>query len=246
MPLMEHLIELRRRLIWALGITFLCCCVTFFYVDPIWAFLVAPMNDALVSTGKGTLAITEPLEGFTTLMKVAGVAGLGIASPLVFYQLWAFIAPGLYPKEKNLILPLVVSSSGLFLLGAAFCYYVVFKYAFPFFLTVTGEDVQAVLSIHSYLSMATQLLVAMGVCFQLPVVAFFLARVGLIDHKDLIAFYKYATVAIFVVAAVLTPPDVLSQFLMAIPLMGLYVISIIIARIFTTKVREPEAQPSES
>ncbi len=240
MPLMEHLRELRQRLVYSLIAVILAVLGCTLYVDPIWAFLVAPMQNALDATQSGTMAITDPIEGVMTWFRVAGLAGLGLASPVVFFQIWQFIAPGLYPKEKNLVLPLVFGSTTLFLAGAAFCYFVIFTYAFPFFLQVSGEDVQAVLSIQSYLSVITQLLLAFGICFQLPVVAFFLARVGLIDHLDLMRFFRYAIVAIFVVAAVLTPPDVLSQMLMAIPLTLLYGFSIVLAWMFTTKVREPE------
>lgn len=246
MPLMDHLRELRRRLIISIVTLIIAVAVCFTWVNDIWAFLVAPMNAALNDTGRGTLAITAPLEGMTTFLKVSGVAGLGLASPILFAQAWGFVAPGLYPNEKRFVIPLAIASSGLFLAGGAFCYFVIFTYAFPFFITVTGEDVQAVLSISAYLELATQLLVAFGVCFQLPVVAFALARVGLIDHLDLLRFFRYAIVAIFAVSAILTPPDVLSQVLMAIPLTVLYILSIGIAWVFTTKKREPAAEGAAS
>jgi len=239
MPLMEHLRELRRRLIIALAATLVGMVGCLAFVNQIWDFLVAPMNDALVSTGRGTMAITAPLEGFMTLMKVGAFAGVLLASPVIFYQLWKFVAPGLYPKEKRFVLPLVASSSILFLAGASFGYFVIFRYAFPFFIQVTSEDVQAVLSMDSYLSVAVRLLLAFGTCFELPVVAWFLARIGLIDHRDMVKFFKYSVVVIFAVSAFLTPPDVLSQFMMAVPLLILYGLSIGIVRLATTKVREP-------
>lgn len=243
MPLMDHLLELRRRLIWTLVAVTIGVCICLNWVEDIWNFLVAPMNAALeknATNAGGTMAITEPLEGFMTYLKVAGVAGLGLSSPVVFWQFWRFVAPGLYPSEKRYILPLALSSTGLFLLGAAFCYWVIFAFAFPFFLEVTADNVQAVLSISAYLSLATMMLIAFGVSFQLPVVVFILARMGLIDHIDMIRSFRYSIVAIFVVAAILTPPDVLSQVLMAAPLTVLYLIGIGIAWMFTTKVREPE------
>ena len=240
MPLMDHLRELRRRLIIAIVATLVGMLGCFGFVEHIWNFLVSPMNEALESTGRGTMAITEPLEGFMTLLKVAGVAGVGLASPVISWQFWKFVAPGLYPKEKRLIVPLVFSSTILFLGGAAFCYLVIFQFAFPFFIEVNPEGVEAVLSMQSYLSVATRLLLAFGVSFQLPVVVFFLARAGLIDHHDMMKFFKYAVVAMFVVSAMVTPPDVVSQLLMAGPLIVLYGAGIVIARITSTKERDDD------
>lgn len=239
MPLMEHLLELRRRLMWTLLAVTICVGGALAFVQPIWDFLVSPMNEALKGSS-GTMAITEPLEGFMTYLKVAGVAGLTASTPVIFWQFWRFVAPGLYPNEKKYVIPLVFSSTTLFLMGASFCYFVIFKYAFPFFISVTSGDVQAVLSISAYLSLVTKMLVAFGASFQLPVIVFVLARMGLIDHIDMVKFFRYAIVAIFVVAAILTPPDVLSQVLMAAPLTVLYIIGIGIAWMFTTKERDEE------
>lgn len=241
MPLMAHLHELRKRLIVVLSTGFAACLGAYAFVDHIWAFLVAPMNKALYTTGMGTMAMTDPLEGFMTELKVAGLAGLLIVSPILFYQIWRFVAPGLYPKEKRFVIPLGAASTILFLGGAAFGYFVIFDVAFPFFLEIAPEDTQAVLSINSYLTMATKMLLAFGLCFQLPVIVFFLARVGLIDHKDMVGGFKYSVVGMFVVSAIITPPDVISQLLMAGPLIVLYAVGIIIAWVFTTKKREAAA-----
>ena len=242
MPLLEHLRELRTRLVVCLVATAVGIALCFNFTDHIWNFLVAPMNQALESSGRGHMVIIEPLEGFLTYLKVALVAGIGLASPVISYQVWRFVAPALYPKEKRLVVPLMIASTGLFMLGAAFCYAVIFQFAFPFFIEVTAVDVEANLSIAAYLGLATRLLVAFGVCFQLPVVVFFLARIGLIDAKDMIAFFRYGVVAIFVIAALLTPPDVLSQLLMAAPMLVLYVVGIGVAWLFSTKEREEEAE----
>ena len=198
MPLMEHLKELRYRLIVSMAAALAGCLGCFYFTPQIWDFLVAPMQLALEETGKGSMAINEPLEGVVTQLKVAGVAGLGAASPIIFYQIWRFIAPGLYPTEQRFIAPLAFFSSLLFITGVVFGYFVIFRYAFPFFLQVTPENVEAVLSINSYLALATKMLLAFGACFQLPVGAFALARAGLIDHKDMINSFRYAIVAIFV------------------------------------------------
>ncbi len=245
MPLMEHLRELRTRLIYCMVAAGIGCIVAFTFVEPIWDFLVAPMQDALVATGRGSMAITEPMEGFVTQLKVAAVAGMGAAAPVIFFQIWRFVAPGLYPKEQRFVIPLAFCSTLLFTAGLVFGYTVIFRYAFPFFLEITPEDTTAMLSINSYLAIATKLLLAFGTSFQLPVIIFVLARVGLLDHLDLIHGFRYSVVAIFVIAAIITPPDVLSQALMAGPLIILYGIGIGVAWLFSTKVREEEPEDAE-
>ncbi len=251
MPLIDHLLELKDRLIKILVFTVIGCVICFGFAQVIWDALVTPMNTALKSTGRGTMAITEPLEGFMTYIKVAALAGVGLASPLIFHQIWAFVAPGLYPNEKKAIAPLAIASSILFIGGAAFGYFVIFDFAFPFFLEITeslDQDIEAVLSIQAYLGLATKLLIAFGACFQLPIVLYFLARVGLVDHKDLFNGFRYAVVGMFVVSAIITPPDVLSQCLMVGPLVLLYGVGIILAYFFSTKNREMDSEeaPKES
>lgn len=244
MPLIDHLVELKQRLIKIIVFALLGCIACFAFAQNIWDALVDPMNNALKATGRGTMAITEPLEGFLTYLKVAALAGIGIASPFIFHQIWAFIAPGLYPQEKKAIGPLALASTVLFLGGASFGYFVIFDFAFPFFLEVTeslDQDVEAVLSIQAYLGLATKLLIAFGTSFQLPIVLYFLARIGLVDHRDLFSSFRYAVVGMFVVSAIITPPDILSQCLMAGPLILLYGVGIVLAYFFSTKERdEPE------
>ena len=249
MPLVEHLTELRDRLIRIIVYALIGCVLCFAFAQPIWDALVSPMNAALERTGRGTMAITEPLEGFITYMKVAALAGIGLASPFIFHQIWAFIAPGLYPHEKKAILPLALASSVLFIGGASFGYFVIFDFAFPFFLEVTeslDQDVEAVLSINSYLGLATKLLIAFGASFQLPIVLYFMARIGLVDHIDLFESFRYAVVGMFVVSAIITPPDVLSQCLMAGPLIFLYGVGIVLAYFFSTKERDEEEDEEAS
>ncbi len=238
MPILEHLRELRSRIIvclWALIGSFF---LAFFFANEIFGFLAEPMNEALKATDGGTLAVTEAMEGFMVQMKVAAMTAIFISLPVLSYQSWRFIAPALYDQEKRWAVPLMVASTSLFLAGAGFAYFVVFRFGFPVFLEMNGEDVKAVLSIQSYLSFATTLLVAFGSAFQLPVVIYFLARIGVIDHIDLVRGFRYSVVIIFVVAAILTPPDVLSQLLMAGPLLVLYGVGIGVARIATTKRRD--------
>ncbi|MGB0641150.1 MAG: twin-arginine translocase subunit TatC [Myxococcota bacterium] len=246
MPLIGHLHELKSRVVRILLFALAGCGACFAFAQPIWDMLVEPMNSALENTGRGTMAITEPLEGFLTYLKVAGLAGIGLASPLIFHQIWGFVAPGLYPKEKKAIVPLALASSVLFLGGAAFGYFIIFDLAFPFFLSITADldpTVEAVLSISAYLGLATKMLVAFGLCFQLPIIIYFLARIGLVNHTDLFNSFRYAVVGMFVVSAIVTPPDVVSQCLMAGPMIVLYGMGIVIAYFFSTKeVEEDEVK----
>lgn len=235
MPILEHLRELRSRVIVAVRALIVGVLGCYVFAKDIFDFLAKPMQDALAETGSGSLAVMQATEGFMVQMKVAAMAGLFVASPVIFYQIWRFVAPGLYDKEKRMVLPLVGASTFLFLGGAAFAYYGVFRFGFPIFLKMNGENVTAVLSIDSYLSFATTLLVAFGSSFQLPVVVYFLSRIGLINHVDLIKGFRYGVVIIAVIAAVLTPPDVLSMAMMGVPLLLLYGVGILVAWVFSTK-----------
>lgn len=238
MPLMEHLRELRNRLLIAIAAVVVGMLASMAWVEDSIKFLLEPANVALRAMGKDPLVsvvIIDPFEGMSTWMNVAIMGGVLLASPVVAYQFWAFIAPGLYHSERRMVVPLALTSTGLFFAGAAFCYYVMFPFAFPFFFNVLDVGVQ--LSVQAYLSAVLRMVVAFGVCFQLPVATFFASRMGLIDHRDMIEGFRYAIVGIFVVAALITPPDVLSQALLALPLVGLYIISIGVAFAFSTKSR---------
>lgn len=248
MPLLDHLRELRRRLITSLVALGASCVATFAFAQEIWQALVAPMNQALRDTGRGTMAMTNPIEGVMTYMRVAVIAGITLASPIIFYQLWRFVAPGLYPREQRLVLPLVIGSTTMFLLGIGFCYFVVFPFAFPFMLTITPADVQAVVSMDKYLDVSTLMLLGFGICFQLPVVVYLLSVIGLVNHRDMIRLFRYSMVGIAVVAAVITPStDIFNQMLLIIPLTALYVLSIGVSYLFSTKklpAPEEKAQAS--
>jgi sec-independent protein translocase protein TatC len=238
MSLLDHLRELRSRLLVCVYTLVPCLAAGLVWSKEAFDFLARPMNDALAATGGGTLAVVQATEGFVVQMKVAGLAGVFLASPVIAWQVWRFVAPGLYDTEKRVVVPLAMASTLLFGLGAAFCYQIIFTYGFPFFLDVNGDDVKAVLSIDSYLGMVVTMLVSFGLAFQMPVVVFFLARLGLVDARDLLRGFRYAVVAIFVVAAILTPsPDAFTQTLMAGPLLLLYGLSIVVAAVSSTKKR---------
>jgi sec-independent protein translocase protein TatC len=238
MPLMDHLIELKDRLLWSLLALTIGTGIGFYNALAIYDFLTAPFNLALsqVEGIEGSLSIVHsPFEGVFTYLKVSFIAGMVFASPVISYQAWQFIAPGLYRTERGVVLPLSISSVVLFMGGAAFCYYGLFPFAFPFFIEVLGVDVN--LSADGYLSAVLWMMMAFGACFQLPVGAWFFARIGLIDHIDMMEGFRYAVVVIFVVAAILTPPDPITQILLAVPMVMLYGLGIVIARFATTKKR---------
>lgn len=247
MPLLDHLRELRSRLVVSLAVLLVAVVGCFFFADPIFALLKAPMVSVLGEEAADTFVVLDPMETILTYLKVAVLAGVGLSSPVLFYQIWLFVAPGLYDTERKVVMPLVAASTGLFLLGASFAYFVIFPYGFEFLMAMAPDDVEANISIASYLSTATRLLLAFGFCFQLPVVVFFLARLGLVDAEDMTSKFRYAMVAIFVVAALITPPDPMTQTLMALPLTLLYGISILVAKAVSTKKRfDPEEDDGDA
>lgn len=211
-----------------------------------YKFLIQPMLETLLNMPQATpaatptLIFTVPSEAFFTEMKVAFVAGLFLMSPMIFYQIWRFIAPGLYDEEKIFLLPLAFFSGLFFVSGAAFCYYVAFPVMFEFFMSYNSASITAMPSLRESLSFVMQILIAFGVVFELPLFTFFLARLGLVTGKMMRSFWRYAIIIILIVAAILTPPDIFSQTLMAGPMLALYGLSIIIAEIFGKKT------PSES
>ncbi|MCL1939885.1 MAG: twin-arginine translocase subunit TatC [Desulfovibrionaceae bacterium] len=244
MTLRDHLNELRKRLMRSFIIIvagFLICWP--FAETHIFPFLFEPLVQVMPEGSK--LIFTSPPEAFFTYMKIAFVAGIFLTSPLVFYQIWAFIAPGLYKEEKVYILPVAFFSALFFISGAAFCYYVVFDFIFTFFMSYNQGVVQAMPKLNESLTFVLQLLLAFGLVFELPLFVFFLARLGLITAEKLRAFRRYAVLLSVIVGALLTPPDVISQLLMAAPLLVLYEISIIIAATFGKKKKEEPASEDE-
>jgi sec-independent protein translocase protein TatC len=229
MPLTAHLEELRWRLVralLALGVAFGVC---YWFAEPLFVFLVRPL--AALRPGEPLIIGTGVTEAFFTKLKVSFIAALFAASPVIFFQGWRFVAPGLYESEKRLAVPFAVAASFFFVLGASFCYWLVFPVGFRFFLAEYASiSVAPQIRISEYLTFASRMLLAFGVTFELPVVTFFLARLGVVTHRTLLGMGRYAIVVIFIVAAVLTPgPDVASQLLMAAPLLVLYALSIVVA-----------------
>ena len=241
MGLMDHLSELRGRLVrccLAVMVGFIACWAV---VDPIFDALVDPLLKVLPE-GSHAIYTTLP-EGFFTRMHIAFVAGVFVSSPVIFYQIWSFIAPGLYEEEKRHILPVAFMSAFFFISGGAFCYFVVFPQAFAFFVSYATDSIVAMPKVSDYLSFVLKLILAFGLVFEMPLFAFFLARMGIITAELMRRVRRYAILGIFIVAAILSPPDVVSQLLMAAPMLVLYEISIYVAVAFGKK---PPAEDDES
>lgn len=241
MTFWEHLDELRSRVIKALIAFVVGAGAAWFFKGELLVLLTKPFVDGWASEGGPSLHFGEPAGLFIAYIKLAMLGGFVLSLPIVLYQVWAFIAPGLYSKEKRLAIPFVVASTGLFALGGYFGWRVVFPLAFSYLLNYaelpldSALKVQPTVMISEYLSFVTRALVAFGAVFEIPVVVFFLSIAGIINHTHLIKFARYFVVIAFVVSAVITPPDPLSQLLLAGPLIVLYCLSIGIARIFGKK-----------
>ncbi len=245
-PFTAHLEELRKRLITcfiAVGIGFVAC---YAFKEDLFYILVAPLKQAMQEGD--TLIYTHLPEAFFTFLKTALIAGIMLASPVIIYQFWMFMAPGLYDREKRMLMPILFLSTIFFTGGALFGYFVVFPFGFEFFLSFATETIRPMPSMKEYLGFAAKLLLAFGVVFELPLVITFLARLGIVNVMFLKKYRKYAVLLFFCGAAILTPPDVITQIMMALPLILLYEISIIGARIFgrekvDEKENEGEAEP---
>jgi sec-independent protein translocase protein TatC len=243
MPLLEHLIELRRRLIWS-AVTFLVCFgVAYFFSARIYFFLAEPLARVLREQGNPDphLIYTQLYEAFFTRIKVAFFGGAFVAFPVIATQIWLFVAPGLYRSEKRALLPFLAATPILFLLGAALAYYFVFPFAWRFFASFQdptgggGVPIELLPRVSEYLDLVMKLIFAFGITFQLPVALTLLAKVGITSSAQLKKFRRYAYVGMFVIAAILAPPDVITQTGLALPLILLYEISIISARWVETK-----------
>ena len=232
-PFTAHLEELRKRLIICFVAVAIGFCISYGFKEKLFHILTLPLI-SIMEEGDNLIYTGLP-EAFFTFIKVSLLSGVMLAAPVILYQFWAFAAPGLYEKEKRNLLPIVFLSSFFFVGGAIFGYFVVFPFGFKFFLGFATETIRPLPSMREYLSFSSKLLLAFGVVFELPLVITFLARLGLVSVDFLKKNRKYALLLFFVGSAILTPPDVVTQVLMALPLMILYEISIIGARIFGKK-----------
>ncbi|UIJ47016.1 twin-arginine translocase subunit TatC [Sphingomonas cannabina] len=244
-PLLEHLIELRRRLLYCVVALVVCFGACFYFAREIFAFLVQP----LVHAGQNKVIFTQIFEAFFVQVKVAFFAAMMISFPVIANQLWQFVAPGLYRNEKRALLPFLIATPVLFIAGAALAYYMAIPIALHFLLSYQGDlggvQQEALPSVGNYLSFVMQFLFAFGLAFLLPVVLMLLERAGIVTRKQLVSARRYAIVAAFGLAAVLTPPDIGSQLLLAIPLVLLYELALI-GIWFTERQRSREAKRAET
>ncbi len=241
-PLLDHLVELRRRLLWSLAallVAFLGC---FYFADQIFAFLVQP----LLRAGQGKLIYTQLFEAFFVQVKVALFSACMVAFPVVAMQIWKFVAPGLYRNEKKALLPFLFATPVLFIAGAALAYYFVIPTALHFLLGFQGDlggvEREALPAIGNYLTFIMQFVMAFGIAFQLPILVMLLERAGIVTFDQLKSARRYMIVAAFAIAAVATPPDPISQLMLAIPLCLLYEVALIAIRI--TGRKKPAETPA--
>lgn len=235
--LRPHLVELRKRLGISVAAVVIMFFVMFNFHEALLSWMIQPLNDALAEVAKvshnaasGMVTTTQVGGTFFVAMKVAFFAGLLASLPIILSQVWLFVAPGLYANEKKMLIPFIFGGTGMFLVGAAFAYYVVTPFGFSFLIAFGAFEFVPLINIEDYVDFFSKIMFGFGLAFELPVICYFLALLGLIDDRMMTGFFRYAIVLIFIISAVLTPPDVLTQILMAIPLTMLYGISILIVR----------------
>jgi sec-independent protein translocase protein TatC len=244
LPFTSHLEELRKRLIRCFIAVMAGFVVSYLFKEKLFEILTRPLIQ--VMDQDGTLIFTGIPEAFFTFLKVSFLSGILLAIPVIMYEFWMFVMPGLYRKERRLLFPIVIISSFFFVGGALFGYFIVFPFGFKFLLGFATETLRAMPSMKEYLAFSAKLLLAFGLVFELPIVITFLARLGLVSVDFLKRNRKYAILLFFIGSAILTPPDVVTQIMMSIPLMLLYEISIVGARIFGKKPPEKSSTQTVS
>ncbi|RTR31760.1 twin-arginine translocase subunit TatC [Shewanella atlantica] len=237
-PLISHLLELRNKLLKAIGSVLLVFIAMVYWANDIYHYMATPLMEALPETS--SMIATDVAAPFFAPFKLTLVLAFFIAIPYVLYQVWSFIAPGLYKHEKRLMMPLLASSTLLFYLGIAFTYYIVFPVVFGFFTSVAPEGVEVATDISSYLSFVLKLFFAFGLAFEIPIAVILLCWAGVTTPEDLKAKRPYIVVGAFVVGMMLTPPDIISQTMLAIPMLILFEGGLIAARFYSKKDEEDE------
>jgi sec-independent protein translocase protein TatC len=241
MTFLEHLDELRKRIIVSLTAIAVGCLVAFAFVGQMYSFVMDPLY-ALLPKGS-TFVFTEPTEAFVLYVKIALLAGVIVAVPVILWQVWLFVAPGLYAKEKRIVIPFIVLATVGFVSGAAFTHYLLFRWMWIFFAGFANNKLQFLPRIEPVFGLYVKMVLTMGLVFQMPAVVYSLARIGIVTARFLLKSFKYAILIIFIAAAVITPSgDMLTQTLFALPMIGLYLISIAIAWIFGKRRRPATAE----
>ena len=251
--LKPHLVELRKRLGLSVLSVFIAFIVAFVFHEAILAWVTAPLNEALEEVAHlskkaadGMVTTHQVGGAFFVALKVSFFAGLLGALPFILYQLWLFVAPGLYSNEKKMVLPFVIGGSIMFGVGVLFAYYIVTPFGFQFLITFGSFLYTPLINIEDYVGFFTKIMMGFGIAFELPVFAYFLALLGLVTDQTLKDFFKYAVLIIFVAAALLTPPDVLTQLLMAAPLILLYGVSILIVRAVNPHIEDEDEETEDT
>jgi sec-independent protein translocase protein TatC len=240
MSFLEHLDELRRRLIYSAYSLIAGCAIAYLFIQRIFDFVMKPMYNML--PGGNKLIFTAGAEPFMLYLKIGFIAGIFFSSPLILWQVWKFISPGLYTHEKKFAIPFVALSTVFFVLGGLFSHYVAFPWTWKFFISFSTDYMVFLPKIDEAFGLYTKMLLGFGIIFEMPTLVFFLARMGVVTAGWLWRYFKYAVLIIFIVAAVVSPgTDMMSQVIMAVPMLGLYVISIAIAAIFGRKKRTTDA-----
>jgi len=250
--LRPHLVELRKRLGISVASLIVMFFVMFYFHEFLLNWMVQPLNDALIEVGKksvhaadGMITTSQVGGAFFVALKVAFFAAIVGALPIILSQIWLFIAPGLYAHEKKMLIPFIVGGTIMFVVGVMFAYYVVTPFGFDFLITFGSFKFTPLINIEDYVGFFTKIMFGFGLAFELPIFAYFLALLGLVDDRQMAAFFKYAIVIIFIVAALLTPPDVLTQLLMAGPLIILYGFSILIVKMVNPAKPEEDDDDEE-
>jgi sec-independent protein translocase protein TatC len=250
--LRPHLVELRKRLGISVGSLIVMFFVMFYFHEPILEWMIEPLNQALLEVGKksvhaadGMVTTTQVGGAFFVALKVAFFAAILGALPIILAQLWLFVAPGLYANEKKMLIPFIFGGTIMFTVGVLFAYYIVTPFGFDFLITFGSFKFTPLINIEDYVGFFTKIMFGFGLAFELPIFAYFLALLGLVNDRQMSDFFKYAIVIIFIVAALLTPPDVLTQLLMAGPLIILYGFSILIVKVVNPAPKEDDEDEEE-
>lgn len=241
MTFLEHLEDLRKRLFNSFLAIIITLIPAWFFSRDVFKILARPVTKYLPEGSK--LAYTGLTEPFLLYLKVSFLTAIFVSSPFIFLQIWYFVAPGLYQREKRLVIPFVIFTTFFFLLGATFGYFVIFPWACRFFLNL-GSDFQSVITVNSYFNLSLKLLLGIGLVFEMPILVFFLARIGVISSRWMLRNFKYAVLVIFIIAAVITPtPDMITQSILAIPMLILYGLSILVViAVEKAKLRREERE----
>ena len=247
MPFWEHVGELRKRIVRSVIVLFALMIIGWIFREPLFDFLKIPFQPFL-DTHKAKLIYTAPAELFFTYFKISLLLAFVVGAPFFLYQVWGFISPGLYEHEKRLVWPFVGCSTGLFLLGATFCFVVVLPFTFDFFITLAPADIEPQIKVADYFSFAITFVLVFGLLFETPLILVFLGRLGVISSKGMRKYRRYAILGAFVIAALATPsPDAINQILLAVPLWGLYELSIfLIARMEKKRLAMEEQEDGDN